>query len=43
MPEMMARSATIQPIRHFQRSIHVQNRLEGPEVLRTVHILLEIG
>ena len=43
MPELMARSATIQPIRHFQRSFHLQKRLEGRKLLRTAHILHELG
>ena len=43
MPALMARSATVQPICHFQRSFHLQKRLEGRKLLRNKHRLLEIG
>ena len=43
MPELMTRSTTIQPICHFQRSFHLQKRLEGRKLSRNKHRLLEIG
>lgn len=43
MLELMTHSATIQSICDFQRSFHVQKRLEGRKLLHNKHRLLEIG